>query len=425
MQNPSSDTSLLDRFDSQVWSKIPHAEDGKIANPTPLLDVTVTLLECARDEYGLSLGGEGVKVYAKLDSKIHGGSVKVRPAAAIVRGAIMSGRLAQGQTVFEATSGNFGLALGTLGKLGLDVVAVVSRRLQKGVVDRLSADGVKMISLDVDVCPAPGIKGDADMLVAKGVTASVGQQLGDLGFDRGKFEAVRAEAEEILARQDAIGLAKLLARAYGGFCPEQYESELNVDSHRTVTGPEIDQQLAASGSSLDDCDFVCTFGTGGTAGGVGRYLASRYGRKGVRVVFPLAGQEVAGIRTREKASGLRFYEPDTYLGVHEADFDEASRVFESFNRKGLDVGERGFDSLSLREPRRSFFRTKNVIQNLPAPPLSPLLPLWAVVRAARCQKSCKEGRPSADVHGGPGPPQETEVRDRWRLDPRKASPDSG
>ncbi|HKT21873.1 MAG TPA: pyridoxal-phosphate dependent enzyme [Nitrososphaerales archaeon] len=341
MQNKAIDGSLLERFDSQIWSRIPHAEGGKVANPTPLMDATSLLLECARGEYGMTLPGEGVMVLAKLDSKIHGGSVKVRPAVSIVRDAIESGRLAGGQTVFEATSGNFGLALGALGKLGLDVVAIVSRRLQQGVIDQLRADGVRLINLDIDICPAPGLKGDADMLIAKGVAASVKQQLGELGFELERFDGVRAEAEEVLARQDAIGLAKLLARAYGGFCTEQYDSELNVEAHRSVTAPEIDQQLAAQGTSLQEVEFVCTFGTGGTAGGVGRYISSKYGKKGVRVVFPLTGQDVAGIRTRDKASGLKFYEPGSYLGVHEADFEEASRVFEFFNRKGADIGESG------------------------------------------------------------------------------------
>ncbi|MDG6983152.1 MAG: pyridoxal-phosphate dependent enzyme [Nitrososphaerota archaeon] len=341
MQNTAADGQLLEKFDSQVRAMVPHLEGEKVANPTPLVEVTQELVECARDEYGLHLPREGVRVYAKLDSKISGGSVKVRPAVTIVRDAISSGKLARGQTVFEATSGNFGLALGQLGRLGLDVVAIVSRRLQPGVIDRLKADGVRLIDLDVDICPAPGLKGDVDKIVAKGVASNVRLRLGELGFDQARFDRVRDEAEEILAGQDAIGLAKLLARAYAGFCTEQYDNDLNAEAHRSVTAPEIDQQLAAQGASLNDVEFVCTFGTGGTASGVGAYISSRYGKKGVRVVFPLAGQDVAGIRTREKASGLRFYDPDSYVGVHEADFEEASRVFEYFNRKGLDVGESG------------------------------------------------------------------------------------
>ncbi len=340
MRAESREGGLLERFDAEVLARTPHLESGNIVNATPLIDVTDALSECARDEYGLRLAS-GTRIFAKFDSKIPGGSVKVRPAVWIVRDAIASGKLVKGQTVFEATSGNFGLALGWLGKLGVDVVALVSRRLQQGVTDKLRLDGVRLVNLDIDICPAPGLKGDVNGAVAKGVAASVRQQLGELGFDPKKFDGVAGEAEALLARQDAIGLAKLLARAYGGFCTEQYDNRLNVEAHRTVTGPELDQQLTENGRSLASADFVCAFGTGGTASGVSRYIQEKHGRKGVRVVFPLAGQDVAGIRTKEKSEGLRFYDHGEYLGEHEVDFEEATRLFEFFTRKGYDVGESG------------------------------------------------------------------------------------
>ena len=341
MQTVSVDTELLTRFESEVRSRVPHRKGDIVTNPTPLVDITDVLLECGREEYGLGLKREGVRVFAKFDSKVMGGSVKVRPAVAILGEAISSGKLVRGQTVFEATSGNFGLALGSIGRLGIDVVALVSRRLQQGVIDQLQREGVRLDNLDIEICPAPGLKGDANLLVAKGVAAGVRQQLKELGFDPALFDGVNGEAEALLARQDAIGLAKLLARAYGGYCTEQYDNTLNADVHRTVTGPEVDQQLALAGSSLGQADFVCTFGTGGTALGVSRYILSKHGRKGVRVVFPPSGQDVAGIRTREKALGLKFYEPESYLGEHEVDFEEASRLFGYFNKRGFDIGESG------------------------------------------------------------------------------------
>ena len=329
------------RFDAEVLARVPHVEEGRVVRPTPLVDITDDLIECGKAEYGLGISKAGVRVFAKLDSKIEGGSVKVRPAVAIIRDAIATGRLVKGQTVFEATSGNFGLALAGIGKLGLDVDALVSRRLQQRDIDQLQRDGAKLVNLDIDVCPAPGLKGAEDALVAKSVAASVRQQMEQLGFDPAPFDGVREEAERLLARQDAIGLAKLLARAYGGFCPEQYDNDRNVEVHRTLTGPELEGQLREAGSSLREADFVCAFGTGGTALGIGSYISSEHNRRGVRVVFPLAGQDVAGIRTKEKAIGLKFYEPRAYVGEHEVDFEEASRVFEFFNRKGYDIGESG------------------------------------------------------------------------------------
>ena len=38
------------------------------------------------------------------------------------------------QTIIEATSGNFGIALGQMSKLGVTVVSLVSRKLQEGVL---------------------------------------------------------------------------------------------------------------------------------------------------------------------------------------------------------------------------------------------------------------------------------------------------
>ncbi len=108
------DGALLKRFQSEIKSKVPHLveRDGSKAfiNPTPLEDLTARLVECARVEYGLEIPAKGLKVFGKFDSKIIGGSVKVRPAIEIIEAAIASGKLRTGQTVFEATSGNFGIA---------------------------------------------------------------------------------------------------------------------------------------------------------------------------------------------------------------------------------------------------------------------------------------------------------------------------
>src|SRR5207248_341209 len=79
----------------------------------------------------------------------------------IVHDAIATGKLRHGKTVFEATSGNFGIALGQISRLGLDVVALVSRKLQEGVFEELGNERTRIIHLDMDICPAPGMKGNA------------------------------------------------------------------------------------------------------------------------------------------------------------------------------------------------------------------------------------------------------------------------
>ncbi len=341
MLTPQADETLRSRFEEQLGSRVPSVdESGKVVRATPLVDLTEALAASAREDYGFALPA-GAKVFGKFDSKVFGGSVKVRPAISIISDAIDQGKLTPGKTVFEATSGNFGLALALLRKLDLRVVALVSRKLQPKVLEELQAAGVALINLDVDICPAPGMKGDADLLVAKGIASSVRQQLRDAGLDPAKFDGVRREAEELLARQDVISLAKLLASAYDGFCPEQYDNELNFRAHMTVTGPEIDQQLREEGLGFSDFDFVCALGTGGTATGLSRYIGAEQGRKAVHVVYPLPSQDVAGIRTKEKAAGLRFYLPGEYATERELDFDRVRKLQARLNGAGFDVGESG------------------------------------------------------------------------------------
>ncbi|MDE1861438.1 MAG: pyridoxal-phosphate dependent enzyme [Thaumarchaeota archaeon] len=334
------DAALLENFKKEIWNKAPHMEGGgAVANATPLIDITDDLRECARKEFGLNLDGLDLRVFGKYDSKLLGGSIKARPAINIIHDAIMSGRIGTGQTVIEATSGNFGIALGLLSKLGLNVVALVSRKLQEGVFEELRNERIRIINLDMDICPAPGMKESPNVLAARATAANIRSQLSDLGFDPEVFDRASSEVQSVLAAQDIIGLAKILARIYGCFCPEQYDNQLNIEVHRTVTGPEIDQQLHEKGLSLDDFRIVCTFGTGGTSGGLCRYLSEKYGKKSLHVVFPLSSQDVAGIRTKGKASGLRFYEPERYGGQHEVDFGEAKRLLRFFVDKGHDMGE--------------------------------------------------------------------------------------
>src|SRR6266516_4733197 len=141
------------------------------------------------------------------------------------------------------------------------------------------------------------------MLVAKDTDLNLREQLAQTGLDIHAFNKARSEAEELLAKQDIINLAKLLARIYDGFCPEQYDNELNVRSHETTTAPEIDQQLKAHGYSFRDFSIITAFGTGGTSAGLAKYAQAKYGQKSVHVVFPLANQDVAGIRTRGRLRG--------------------------------------------------------------------------------------------------------------------------
>jgi len=334
------DNVLLESFEQEIWSKVPHLEETKIVNATPLTDLTEDLKECAKSVYKTDFTDMDLKVFGKFDSNLLTGSIKVRAAVHIIHDAIVTGKLKSGQTVIEATSGNFGIALGLLSKLGLVVVTLVSRKLQEGVFKELRNENIRIMDLDMDICPAPGMKdGAVDLLAAKATAVNIRSQLSELGFDPAIFDKENSEIESLLVKEDIINLAKFLAKIYGLFCPEQYDNELNIDVHRTVTAVEIDQQLHENGNSLEDFEIVCTFGTGGTSGGLSRYVSEKYGKKSLHVVFPPAGQDVAGIRTKDKAFGLKLYEPEKYAGEHEVDFEQAKHLLKFFVDKGHDIGE--------------------------------------------------------------------------------------
>jgi cysteine synthase A len=171
------DSSLMEHFEQEVWSKVPHLEEEsselKVVNPTPLIDITEDLKQCARTEYGLNLADKDLQVFGKFDSNLLAGSIKVRPAVRIIYDAIKSGKLRSGQTIIEATSGNFGIALGQIARLGLDVVTLVSRKLQEGVFEELRNERTRILNLDMDICPAPGMKINPNLLAAKATASNI------------------------------------------------------------------------------------------------------------------------------------------------------------------------------------------------------------------------------------------------------------
>ena len=336
------DNSLLERFEQEVWSKVPHLEEGSetnVVNATPLVDMTTDFKECAKNIFNLNLEHADLKVFGKLDCTLLTGSIKVRPAANIIHDAIITGKLKSGQTVIEATSGNFGIALGLLSKLGLNVIALVSRKLQEGVFEELRNGNIRTMDLDMDICPAPGMEGKQNLMVAKATATNVRSQLSNLGYDTEIFDKEITEIESLLAKQDVINLAKFLAKIYGFFCPAQYDNQLNIDAHRTITGAEIDQQLHKQGDSLENFNIFCTFGTGGTSGGLSKYFSEKYGKKSVYVIFPPSNQDVAGIRTKANADGLTLYNPEIYAEQQEMDWEKAKLLLKFFVDKSYDMGE--------------------------------------------------------------------------------------
>jgi cysteine synthase A len=173
----------------------------------------------------------GTKVYAKLEAKNPSGSVKDRPALAMIEAAEAEGKVGPGSVIVEATSGNTGIALAMIAAVrGYRCVLVMPEDMSVERRRILRAYGAEIV-----------------------ITAA----------DDGMSGAV-AEAERIAARIER------------SFMPRQFENPANPAIHERTTAREI--LLAMP----DLAAFVAGVGTGGTLTGVARAL--RAARPGVRVV---------------------------------------------------------------------------------------------------------------------------------------------
>ena len=68
---------------------------------------------------------------------------------------------------------------------------------------------IRTMDLDMDICPAPGMEGKQDLLVAKASAANIRSQLSNLGFDTAIFDKASSEIESLLAKQRHHKLGKV------------------------------------------------------------------------------------------------------------------------------------------------------------------------------------------------------------------------
>ncbi len=169
-------------------------------------------------------GETGAEVFAKLESRNPGGSVKDRIALAMVRAAEESGTLRAGGVIVEPTSGNTGV--------GLAMVA--------------AASGYRLI-------------------VTMPESASVERRQLMAGYGA---EVVLTPAAQ--GMKGAIARAEAITAAEGAFMPQQFENPANPEVHRLTTAEEIWRDAEGR---VDV--FVAGVGTGGTLTGVGQVLKSR------------------------------------------------------------------------------------------------------------------------------------------------------
>jgi cysteine synthase B len=169
--------------------------------------------------------GANVRIYAKLESRNPGGSVKDRAALRIVLDAERSGALREGRVLLDATSGNTGIAYAMLG-------AARGYRVRLCVPANVTAERRRLLA-------AYG----ADVVLTDPMEGSDG------------------------AIREARRLYDLEPDRY--FYADQYGNESNWRAHFETTAPEIIEQ-----TDRNLTHFVAGLGTSGTFVGVGRRLRS-------------------------------------------------------------------------------------------------------------------------------------------------------
>ena len=170
-------------------------------DPGPPMEVTDSLLDLVGETPLLALHRTGREVachlLAKLECMNPGGSVKDRPALAMIAAAEREGKLLPGGTIVEPTSGNTGVGLAMVAALrGYHCIFTMPDKIAAEKMQLLRAYGAEVIVCPTAVAPEHP---ESYYSVADRVTASTP----------------------------------------GAFQPNQYRNPENPASHYRSTGPEI------------------------------------------------------------------------------------------------------------------------------------------------------------------------------------------
>ena len=185
------------------------------------------------------------EIWAKLEGFNPGGSVKDRPALAMIEDAEKKGKLRKGMKIVEPTSGNTGIGLAMIAAVkGYGIILTMPESMSVERRRLLEAYGAELV-----LTPA----------------------------DRGMKGAI-SKADEIVASGSEY------------FKPDQFGNPANPAVHRRTTAKEI---ITAFGSTKIDA-FVSGVGTGGTITGVGEVLKKRFKNIKIFAVEPADSPVLSG-----------------------------------------------------------------------------------------------------------------------------------
>ena len=229
-----------------------------------------------------------VRLWAKLEDRNPTGSIKDRPAFAMVERAEAEGLLTPGCTVLEPTSGNTGISLAMVCRLkGYSLICVMPENTS---IERRQL--LEMYGAEIRLSAAAG----------------------------GSNEAVAVAKKLAAENPDWVMLY-------------QYGNPANADAHYTTTGPEILADLP------EITHFVAGLGTTGTLMGVGRFL--RENVPGIKIIAaePRYGELVYGLRNIDEGFVPELYDAsvlDTRFSVGPE--DALRRTRQLIDEEGIFAG---------------------------------------------------------------------------------------
>ncbi|WP_199442508.1 PLP-dependent cysteine synthase family protein [Umezawaea beigongshangensis] len=229
-----------------------------------------------------------VRLWAKLEDRNPTGSIKDRPALAMIEAAERDGTLRPGATILEPTSGNTGISLAMAAKLkGYGLVCVMPENTSTERKQLLQAYGARIV-----FSPAAG----------------------------GSNQAV-ARAKE-LAEQNPEWVMLY-----------QYGNPANAEAHYRGTGPEILKDLP------EITHFVAGLGTTGTLVGVGRYLREQKPDVQIVAAEPRYGELVYGLRNLDEGFVPELYDASVLTGRYSVgSYDALRRTRQLLEAEGIFAG---------------------------------------------------------------------------------------
>jgi cysteine synthase B len=216
-------------------------------------------------------------ILAKLEGNNPAGSVKDRPAMAMIDAAQARGEIKPGDTLIEATSGNTGIALAMAASMrGYKLILIMPEHLSIERRQTMRAFGAEL------------------QLVSK--------------------EAGMEGARDLAIAMEKQGIGKIL---------DQFSNPDNPDAHYRTTGPEIWRDTEGKITH-----FVSSMGTTGTIMGCSRYLKEQNPAIQIIGVQPTEGSQIPGIRKwpEEYVPAICDYDRvDRMIYVSQRDAEETTR----------------------------------------------------------------------------------------------------